>query len=161
LFLAAKKEKIELTVFVHETRGGPAATLLAAAGTGQGNFSALGWGSILMSDNVIKQGASPASKVLGRATGTGSLTTIGGLTDGGIQVVNKFWFSAESEYKGASLSIIGTLSSPLDGPWELIVVGGTGLFRGYTGYVVSVPELSTTAPPLYVYKYKFHLYQLF
>lgn len=157
---AAEKEKITLTVYAHETRGGPNATLLAAAGTGQGNFPGLGWGSFLVFDNQLKQGASPRSTTLGRITGSAVLSTIGGLPGGGVQVVSKYWWSPTSAYKGSSLTVVGTLSYGT-APWELTVVGGTGHFRGYTGYAYSQPENSTTLAPLFVYKWNFHLYKQF
>lgn len=155
--LAAGK-KLTLTVYAHEIRGGPSATLLPAAGTGQGNFSALGWGSFLVFDNKLMEGASPSSTVLGRITGSGVLSTIGGLSGGGVQVVSKFWWSPTGPLKGSSITVVGTLSYGT-APWELTVVAGTGEFRGYIGYALSQPELSTTAPPLFVYKWTIHLYR--
>jgi len=151
----AKKEKMTFTVYAHELRGGPNATLLPAAGTGQGNFSALGWGSFLTFENFLKEGPAFSSKTLGRITGSAALSTIGGLPTGGVQVVSKFWWA-----DGSSLTLIGTLSFPT-APWEVSVVAGTGKYRGYVGYALAQPELTTTLAPLYVYKWDFHLYQLF
>lgn len=152
----AASKTLKLTYYAHETRGGPNATLLPAAGTGQGNFSALGWGSFLVFDNRLKQGAALDSKLLGRITGFGVLSTIGGLPTGGVQVTSKFWFGEGSKYPGSSITVVGTLSyGPT--PWELVVIGGTGKFRGYSGYGLSQPENSTTVPPIYVYKWNFYL----
>lgn len=153
----AKREKLSLTVYVHETRAGPNISILAAAGTGQGNFSALGWGSLLVSENIVKQGPSADSAVLGRCTGSGLISTKGGVADGGFQVINKIWFSPESKYNGSSITVIGTFGYPL-APWELTAVAGTGLFRGYYGYALASSESAVS--PLFVYKYEFHLYRL-
>ncbi|XP_024375472.1 dirigent protein 11 [Physcomitrium patens] len=156
LVAGAGPETLKLTFYAHETRGGPNATLLPAAGTGQGNFSALGWGSFMVFDNRLKEGAAADSKLLGRITGSGALTTIGGLPTGGVQVTSKFWFGEGSKYPGSSFTLVGTLSYG-PAPWELIVIGGTGYFRGFSGYGLSAPENSTTVPPLFVYKWNFHL----
>jgi len=153
----AKPDQLNLTIYLHETRGGANITILAAAGTGQGNFSALGWGSFLVSDNVLKDGPSPDSAVLGRSTGFAVISTKGGVADGGFQLNNKIWFSPESQYNGSSISILGTLGYPAE-PWELSAIAGTGQFRGHYGSLTVSTE--TSVPPLYVYKFDFQLYKL-
>lgn len=150
-------KKLQFVMYTQETRGGPNATLLAAAGTGAGNFSALGWGSFLTVDNLLKEGPGNDSIPVGRFTGVGVLSTKGGIMDGGILAIDQFRFGPASKYNGSTINVIGILASPLGGPWELTVVGGTGYFRGYKGYALSTPYLPTTVAPIFVFKWNFYL----
>ncbi|KAG0625278.1 hypothetical protein M758_2G042100 [Ceratodon purpureus] len=154
---AVSAKKLEISFYTHEIRGGPNGTLLAAAGTGAGNFSALGWGSFLTIDNIITEGPNFTTTVLGKFTGFAVMTTKGGLLDGGILVLDQFRFGPASKYNGSSISVTGNLANPPPGPWEVIVLGGTGYFRGYTGYAFSEPYLPTTLAPRFVYKWTFYL----
>ncbi|KAG0563829.1 hypothetical protein KC19_8G062400 [Ceratodon purpureus] len=148
---------LHLTYYVHEIRYGPNATLLAAAGTGQGNFSAAGWGTFSVFENALKEGPTADSKLVANITGTGVITTIGGLPSGGIQISAEHIFNEASGYNDSSLTITGTLSSPRGPPWECIVPGGTGYFRGYRGYVLAEPYAATTVPPLFVDKWDIYI----
>ena len=152
----ARKEKMEMVLYTHEIRAGANATLLLAAGTGQGNFSELGWGSILTLDNYVKEGPAFTSKTLGRFSGFAVLTTTGGIGDGGKLGVDEFRFGSGSKYNGSSLTVVGTFLEPADGPWEVIIVGGTGYFRGWSGYAISALYLPTTVAPDYAFKW--HIY---
>jgi hypothetical protein len=152
-------QKMALDFYIHEIRAGPNVTLLPAAGTGQGNFSALGWGSILTIDNIITKGPEIESTWLGKFTGFAVMTTKGGLLDGGILVLDQFRFGPASEYNGSSLTITGNLAqagSP-NGPWEVLVLGGSGYFKGYKGYATSTPYAATTVSPRFVYKWHFDI----
>jgi hypothetical protein len=152
-------QKKELEYYIHEIRGGADGTLLPAAGTGMGNFSALGWGSILTIDNIITKGPEFKTPYLGKFTGFSVMTTKGGLLDGGILVLDQFRFGPASEYNGSSLTITGNLAQAglPNGPWEVIVLGGSGVFRGYKGYATSEPYAPTTVAPRFAYKWRFYL----
>ena len=109
-----------------------------------------------MVDNKLKNGPFMESKTIGRFTGFGAITTIGGMVDGGLLALDQFRFN-EGEYNGSVINVIGILKSPRDGPWEFAIMGGTSFFRGYTGYAISQPYLATTVPPLHVFEWHFHL----
>jgi hypothetical protein len=134
--IAAKTHKLKFVVYTHEIRGGPNVTLLAAAGTGQGNFSALGWGSFLTVDNLLVDGPAADSPLVGSFTGVAAITTKGGIADGGLFAVDQFRFGPASKYNGSTISVIGT------------------------GYVISTPYLPTTAAPVFVFKWDFSLSKL-
>jgi hypothetical protein len=105
-------------------------------------------------------GPAADSPLVGSFTGVAAITTKGGIADGGLFAVDQFRFGPASKYNGSTISVIGILANPLNGPWELSVVAGTGHFRGYTGYVISTPYLPTTAAPVFVFKWDFSLSKL-
>jgi len=151
----SRKKSLHLTYFVHETRGGADSTLLAAAGTGQGNMSAIGWGTFLAVDNAMKSGNTSDSLLLGSITGTAVVTTIDGIV-GGSQINTQHVFKQGSEYNGSSLTVIGTINSGTP-PYECNIPGGTGLLRGYSGYGLLTPVTEATVPPLYVYQWDVYI----
>lgn len=153
----ARKEKLQFTYYGFETRAGPNVSLLAAAGTGQGNLTAAGWGSFLVFDNTLQEGPAQDSKLVGKHTGTAVATSIEPIfTTGGVYMVAQFIFGQGSKYNGSTITVIGTVANALF-PWELIVPGGTGYFRGCKGYSISSPVDATTVPPVYVFKWDFFL----
>ncbi|KAG0569239.1 hypothetical protein M758_6G071700 [Ceratodon purpureus] len=143
------------TVYRHEIRGGPNNTILLTVGT-----SPAAWGSYVVYDNMMKEGQSADSTLLGKITGSAVVTSKGGILAGGIQTVFQHNFGPGSVYNGSSLNIIGTAATQTP-PWELIVPGGTGCFRGYSGFVLAQPIPSATVGPLVVSKWDFCLFQQF
>lgn len=109
-----------------------------------------------MFENLLKEGPTADSKLLGKITGTAVVTTIGGLATGGVQLSAQHIFNNASKYSGSSLTLTGTFGYPPQG-WEDLVPGGTGYFRGYRGYALGVPVLATTEPPLFVYKWDMYI----
>jgi len=154
--MASSPTSLHLTYYVHETRYGPNATLLPAAGTAQGNVSEIGWGSFLVYEHPLKEGPSSDSKLLGKITGTGAITTKGGTATGGIKLAAEHIFNEASQYSGSSLTLTGTFAFPRQG-WECLIPGGTGHFRGFRGYALGEPVEATTVPPLFVYKWDIYL----
>ncbi|KAG0558769.1 hypothetical protein M758_10G049700 [Ceratodon purpureus] len=160
--MATKSGTLHVTHYTHEVRGGPNRTLLLSAGTNSANLSAgVGFGSVVVFDNEIREGTSNSSKLLGRASGVAigvirpSPATKGATR---VQMHMEHIFEEGSEYDGSTISVVGIFFS-LTGPWEANVPGGTGRFKGYRGYGVSA-QLSETAgpPPVYiVYKWDFYL----
>lgn len=150
------KKPLHLTYFAHEIRGGANSTILLAAGTGQGNMSAIGWGSFLVVDNALKAGNTSDSLLLGSITGTAVISTIGGIATGGSQINTQHIFKQGSKYDGSSLTVIGTIQTPTP-PYEVIIPGGTGSFRGYSGYAILTPLDALTVAPLYVYQWDVHI----
>jgi len=155
--MASSPTSLHLTYYVHETRYGPNATILAAAGTEQGNISEIAWGSFLVYEHLLKEGPSPDSKLLGKVTGTAAVTTKGGTATGGLKLAAEHIFNEASQYSGSSLTLTGTFGFPLPGSWENIIPGGTGHFRGFRGYAVGESVEATTVPPLFVFKWDIYL----
>jgi len=150
------KKPLHLTYFLHEIRGGPNSTLIAAAGTGEGNISNIGWGSFLVLDNYMKSGNTSDSLLLGSITGTAVVTTVGGLATGGTQINTQHIFKEGSKYNGSSLTVIGTIQTATP-PYECNIPGGTGDFRGYSGYGILNPLNSLTVAPHYVYQWDIYI----
>lgn len=146
------KKSLHLTYYAHEIEYGLGSTLLPAAGTGQGNMSALDWGSFLVFDNAMKAGNSTDSLVLGSITGTTAVTTIGGnSTSGrGSQInLHHIFKEGSGKYNGSSLTVIGHILTPIPvAEFECIVIGGTGALRGYSGYGILKPVPNAPVSPL-------------
>ncbi|KAG0577744.1 hypothetical protein KC19_5G177900 [Ceratodon purpureus] len=138
----AKREQIALDFTVHEIQSGPNATLLMASGTG-------GMGTVTVFDNTVHEGENPDTKLLGRATGSGMVTTLDGM-NGGLQIQSQISFGEGSMYNGSSILFTGTVFTPMV-PWEVVVVGGTGYFRGIRGYAYVEP--GTSSPPVDTFKW--------
>ena len=152
---------VNLTYYLHEIVGGPGTngTLYAAAGAGLGNASAAsvpGWGTFFVFDSPLKEGTSPESKLLGKSTGTATVTTKGGILEGGVQVHSIHMYSNFSTYHNSSITVQGQVDFTGIPPWECIVPGGTGYFRGYRGYAIASLETSAQAP-LVLYKWSIYL----
>ena len=148
---------LHLMYYLHENRGtGPNSTTLTAAGTDQGKDS-VGWGSFLVYENPLTEGPATDSKLLGISTGSAAVTTKGGVASGGLQISAQHIFNEASGYNGSSITVTGTTESPLGPPWEVIVPGGTGYFRGYQGYGFLEPVAAYTKPPIFVQKWNLYL----
>ena len=143
-----ESSKTYLRYYVHENRSGPNATILSAAGPGSGK-----WGTVLVNDNTVREGESPDSKLIGGATGFGVITTQLGLT-GGIMSISKVSFNEASKYNGSTLTLSVTFAT-LYPPYEAIILGGTGHFRGVRGYGLATPALAS--PPDYPTKWDIYL----
>ncbi|KAG0589985.1 hypothetical protein KC19_1G061700 [Ceratodon purpureus] len=148
---------LKLTFYSHEIWDGPNATLLLAAGTGQGqnNMSATGMGTIYVFDNPLKTGPSNDSKVVGHSSGTAVATTMQPIMTGGLYMTADHIFDKSSKYNGSRITVIGTVLQAHK-PYELLVPGGLGYFLGCSGYasVSSVPNITA---PAHVCKWDFNL----
>lgn len=155
--LAARREQnfLKLNYVVHEVRTGANATILSAAGTGAGNLSRTGWGTVMMSDNVVRESESTSSTLIATSTGFGAVTSSLGIR-GGIMSITKVTFNDASKWNASSLTFSGTFATP-NPPYEAIVMGGTGLFRGCRGYAIASPGL--TSPPVYTTKWEVFLWK--
>jgi len=156
LFSAARssplKKSLHFTYFAHETHAGPNVTLLSAAGPGAGNLSTAGWGTFLVYDNPMKAGNTSDSLVLGSITGSTAVTSIGGnSTSGhGSQInVQHIFKEGSGKYNGSSLTVVGRILTPTPfEEYECIVLGGTGVLRGYSGYGILTPVPNAPVSPL-------------
>lgn len=128
--ISAPKES-RITLYVHEARG-PGATLLAAAGTGQTDLTKIGFGSFLVFDNEIREGPDKRTLLIGRERGSGPISDLQGKQ--GIQLISTMVFNRESRYNG-TLTFQGFVGGP-EPSTELVLMGGTGDFRGAKGYAI-------------------------
>lgn len=146
--------------YLQEIKGGPGTngTIFVAAGTASNgnNATSVGWGSIFIFDSPLHAGTTPNTTHLGKSTGTAIVSNKGGIPDGGVQVNSNHIFGNGSRYYKSSLKVEGMVDFTSTPPYECLVPGGTGYFRGYKGYGLAVPETSAFAP-LVVYKWSIFL----
>ncbi|KAG0597835.1 hypothetical protein M758_12G024100 [Ceratodon purpureus] len=155
------KKTVQITHYTHETRGGPNGTFLLAAGTPQPDLGVgAAFGSFVVYDNVMREGASPTSQMIGRIAGTAvGVVKPSSTPDNNtrVQIVMQHIFGEASQYNGSTIDVVGIFF--FNPPWEMRVPGATGKLRGYTGYGLCQPISQTTgAPPLLlVYRWDFYL----
>ena len=157
LLICRAASSLNLTYYLLEIKGLPGSngTIFPAAGTGELNYSAAGWGTFFVFENPIREGPSENTTLLGHATGTAVVTTTQGIT-GGIQVSAQHVFTYPPLYNQSSITVVGRVDFLGTPPWECVVSGGTGYFRGYMGY--GIADLLTSAfAPTVVYKWNFFL----
>lgn len=138
-----------MSYYTHEYQDGPNSTILLAAGTGQGgNFSDLGFGSFVVFDNLMKDGVSSDSKLLGKVTGFSVVTTIAKYGEFGYSSqFNGQHIFYDGEYNGSAFTVI---------PGG-IILGGSGYFQGYTGYGETVDDFAAESGLYHVYKWDIYL----
>ncbi len=146
-----RKETV-LDFYVHEIRSGAEATLILAAGTGNGDVQNMGFGSVLVFDNEVREGGSRDSKLVGRERGYGPVSDLQGKE--GVQLLSKITFNSDSEHSSATLTFCGNLGG-VESPYELIVLGGTGHFRGARGY--ALVQNCPPRPPHFIFHWSVHL----
>uniref|UniRef100_A0A0E0M7E2 Dirigent protein n=1 Tax=Oryza punctata TaxID=4537 RepID=A0A0E0M7E2_ORYPU len=137
---------MHLHFFFHEvfTAGpnGTTATVAAPARSG-GSF----FGFVGVVDDMLREGADPASRLVGRAQGVTAGTS---LADGAITTMLNLVFT-EGPYAGSTLQVFGRalLGTVMERP----VVGGTGKFRMARGYTLSRRVNSSDPDNLLVIEY--------
>lgn len=97
------------------------------------NTKPLEWGSSFVFDNEVREGSGADTKLIGRERGWGVVSDMHG--DDGLQLMSKISFT-EGNYKGSSLTFSGNVGGK-PSQYELMILGGTGHFRGAHGYVVA------------------------
>jgi hypothetical protein len=141
-----------LEFYVHEVRIGPGTTVMLNAGTGHHELKLPGYGSMFVFDNDVREGGSRDSKLVGRERGHGSITDE--KFKEGLQLMSKITFNEDSQFGPGSLSFSGNVGGAV-APYELIVLGGTGNFRGAKGY--AIVENCPPHPPAYSFHWRVHL----
>ncbi|GJN20530.1 hypothetical protein PR202_gb07921 [Eleusine coracana subsp. coracana] len=121
-----------LHFYFHELySGGPNGTTvqLAPARGGINNASFFGMAGVV--DDMLREGADPSSRLIGRAQG---LTVGSSLSDGALTTELNFVFT-NGLYNGSTLQVFGRalLGTVMERP----IVGGTGTFRMARGYTLS------------------------
>ena len=93
-----------------------------------------------MYDNFLRQGTSANSTTLGEITGLAAYTRKSVI---GVFTMFDHIYGPASPYNGSTLTSLGLVNFEFN-PWVLIVPGGTGHFKGYSGTVTGNPVPSAT-----------------
>lgn len=125
-----------LHFYFHETDSGPNATLVTAVEPPKNSTTS--FGSIVVYDNVLREGADPASALIGRAQGIGAIAALDG--GSGLAAMNLVFTSGE--YNGSTLALLGRFVAGAVS--ERGIVGGSGRFRLARGFSLS-KVISSTA----------------
>ncbi|XP_039831055.1 dirigent protein 1-like [Panicum virgatum] len=125
---------IHLRFYMHDITGGPGQTAVQVVkGPGPAHPVMPGshFGDTTVMDDALTEGASAASRPVGRAQGT---YTLASLREPALWVSMTVVLTGGA-YNGSTIAVVGRddISASVR---ELAVVGGTGAFRGATGHVL-------------------------
>ncbi|KAL1554417.1 hypothetical protein AAHA92_14978 [Salvia divinorum] len=139
-FCRGKEKFINFRVFVQDLSvNHPNTTTYDVAQASITATSKTGFGKVRVIDDLVTVGPDGNSKALGRLQG---LLTRADLTTIGIAVNLNFYFSA-GPFAGSTLSILGRNEIAL-AQRELVVAGGTGVFRFARGYAIQKTNSTIT-----------------
>lgn len=96
------------------------------------NTKPLQWGSSFVFDNEVREGIGADTTLLGRERGWGVVSDME--SKEALQLLSKISFT-DGKYKDSSLTFNGNVGGVVK-PYELIILGGTGHFRGAHGYAL-------------------------
>ncbi|CAN6299523.1 unnamed protein product [Urochloa humidicola] len=126
---AAGEAPTHLHFYFHEnfSSGPNGTTVTVAAPRSNGSV----FGGMFAVDDMLREGADPASRLIGRAQG---LTVGASLSDSALLTALDLVFT-EGPYNGSSLTLLGRalLGTIMERP----IIGGTGTFRMARGYTLS------------------------
>jgi hypothetical protein len=124
-----------MRLFMHDVLTGEGATAVGVVnGTGPVVLEGeppLRFGQVVMMDDALTEGPSPASRLLGRAQGFYAFAAM----DGPALLFSMNVVLTAGPYAGSTFTVVGR-DNIVDPRRELSVVGGTGRFRMATGYVL-------------------------
>ncbi|CAM0908278.1 unnamed protein product [Alopecurus aequalis] len=125
-----------LHFYMHDFDNGPKPTTIRIInGTGQplkGSGGLARFGDAMIMDDRLTEGPTLASRVVGRAQGFYVTASQG---DPAMLLAMNVLLADDGPYKGSSLTVIGRNNIVMP-ERELAVVGGTGVFRMATGYLL-------------------------
>ncbi|KAG6558076.1 hypothetical protein Mapa_000256 [Marchantia paleacea] len=136
-----------LTYFVHCT---DEVAIVAGPGKDTRDMNKLAFGSTLIYDNDVTEGAALTSKRIGRRQGMAVMDNFAGEN---YYLLFTLIFEHHEKYQG-TVQIQGTEIG--HGDREISIVGGTGDFRGARGYSTFYLH---TAIPYPIIKQSFHIYK--
>lgn len=124
-------KKTNLRFFLHDTLSGPNPTAILIAGPNATN-DPTHFGELVAIDDPLTEGPEIASRTIGNARGLYSFAS----KDKNLTLVLYVDLGFTSgKFKGSSLSVFSR--NPItENPREMAVVGGRGLFRFATGFIV-------------------------
>ncbi|KAL5232532.1 hypothetical protein ABZP36_031308 [Zizania latifolia] len=146
---SAGGDMTHLHFFFHENfSAGPNGTTAAVSPPARGDGSS--FGSVGVVDDMLKEGADPSSRLIGRVQG---LTAGASLSNGAVTTMLNMVFT-DGPYKGSTLAVFGraVLGTVIERP----VIGGTGAFRMARGYTLS-KMVNSTDPNLLILEYNVYL----
>ncbi|TVU30959.1 hypothetical protein EJB05_22618, partial [Eragrostis curvula] len=121
-----------LHFYFHEIfSSGPNGTTANIAKPHGGSNNSSFFGMLGVLDDMLREGADPTSRLIGRAQG---ISVGSSLSDGSLLTMLDFVFT-DGTYNGSSLQVFGRalLGTVMERP----IVGGTGAFRMARGYTLS------------------------
>ncbi|EAY78383.1 hypothetical protein OsI_33470 [Oryza sativa Indica Group] len=141
-----------LHFFFHEvfTAGPNGTTATVAPPARSGDGSSLGFVGVV--DDMLREGADPASRLVGRAQGVTAGTSLAAADGAGaITTMLSLAFTEEGPYAGSTLQVFGraVLGTVMERP----VVGGTGKFRMARGHTLSRRVNSSDPDNLLIIEY--------
>ncbi|XP_057978093.1 dirigent protein 22-like [Malania oleifera] len=120
-----------LHFYFHDSINGENATSAIIAAPTDKRFAG-GFGTTMIMDDPLTEGADLSSRLVGRSQGMYALAS---QHEVGLLMVTNFAF-LEGKYNGSTLSILGR-NLVSDTVREMPIVGGSGLFRFARGYVLA------------------------
>ncbi|XP_062205663.1 dirigent protein 1-like [Phragmites australis] len=142
-----------LHFYFHELfSGGPNGTTAQLTqprgGTNNGSY----FGAVGVVDDMLREGADPSSRLLGRAQG---LAVGASLSDGALLTMLNFVFT-DGPYNGSTLEVFGRalLGTVMERP----IIGGTGAFRMARGYTLSKMVKSPDPNNLLILEYDAYIW---
>ncbi|KAG6551822.1 hypothetical protein Mapa_006640 [Marchantia paleacea] len=143
----------KLEFYLHEQfvsePGYPATDLLAASATG--NTSTYAFGNLGISEQVIREGVSNTSAIIGRAPGTYQPNM-----EERTFALYKLLTLQTQEWNGTLVVFSDWLSDAASNEWT--VVGGTGTFRMMRGYVINTKAAGGAGTNSITFKWEVFLY---
>ncbi|XP_031484796.1 uncharacterized protein LOC116253914 [Nymphaea colorata] len=127
-----KEKTSHLHFYFHDMVNGQNQTVVCLAGAGDW-ASATGFGDVVMNDDPLTEGPELSSKLVGRAQ---ALYASVGLQETSLLMAVNYVFR-EGKYNGSSLSILGRNTAMRPPVREMVVVGGSCLFRIARGYAIA------------------------
>lgn len=130
-----KQKETKMEFYVHELRSADPTDTTATLKVANlpPNTKPLQWGSSFVFDNEVREGSGADSKLLGRERGWGVVSDQ--KSEEALQLLSKITFT-DGDYTGSTLTFSGNVGGKVM-PYELIILGGTGHFRGAHGYALA------------------------
>jgi len=137
LLTLSDKPKVNETMefYIHEIRSADPSDKTATLKVANlpVNTKPLEWGSSFVFDNEVREGSGADSTLLGRERGWGVVSDRE--SKEALQLFSKISFT-DGKFKDSTITFSGNVGGAVM-PYELIILGGTGHFRGAHGYVLA------------------------
>ncbi|GLJ32152.1 hypothetical protein SUGI_0647310 [Cryptomeria japonica] len=121
-----------IVFYMHDTVSKPNPTAIIVSGVNGTSSNLLGFGTVLVIDDLLTEKPHRSSNIVGKAKGLYSNSDVEG---GSIFMAFSLVFE-NKRYNGSTLEFQGTDRFFQTSPREITVVGGTGQFRYARGYAI-------------------------